>query len=55
LIHPTAYYTLHNIPSGPKLPMAELSIKDSSIPLEAKKPIAQSTVKVTPERKLKQQ
>lgn len=32
LVHPTAYYTLHNIPSGNKLAMSELSTKDSSIP-----------------------
>src|SRR5690606_2544963 len=32
LVHPTAYYTLHNIPSGDKLAMSELSTKDSSIP-----------------------
>ncbi|WP_229738756.1 c-type cytochrome [Parapedobacter pyrenivorans] len=33
LIHPTAYYTLHNIPQGIKLTMNEVSTKDSSIPV----------------------
>jgi cytochrome c551/c552 len=32
LIHPTAYYTLNNIPEGAKLPISELSTTDSSIP-----------------------
>jgi len=49
LIHPTAYYTLHNIPSGAKLSLAELSTKDSSIPV--KKSSTQSTTKVIPEKK----
>src|SRR5690606_6387837 len=49
LIHPTAYYTLHNIPSGAKLSLAELSTKDSSIPV--KKPSTKSTTKVIPEKK----
>lgn len=48
LIHPTAYYTLHNIPSGAKLSLAELSTKDSSIPV--KKPSTKSTTKVIPEK-----
>ena len=33
LIHPTAYYTLHSIPSGAKLSLNEVSTKDSSIPV----------------------
>ncbi len=49
LIHPTAYYTLHNIPSGAKLSLAELSTKDSSIPV--KKSSTKSTTKVIPEKK----
>ena len=32
LVHPTAYYTLHNIPVGEKLLTSSLSTKDSSIP-----------------------
>ncbi len=32
LIHPTSYYTLHNIPQGPTLDHAELITYDSSIP-----------------------
>lgn len=31
LLHPTAYYTLNNIPSGKKLSMEEVSIRNSSI------------------------
>ena len=27
VLHPTAYYTLNNIPEGPKLPASELSTK----------------------------
>lgn len=32
LVHPTAYYTLHSIPSGRKLTASEVSTRDSSIP-----------------------
>src|SRR5690606_10832514 len=39
LIHPTAYYTLHNIPQGAKLKMSEVSTKDSSIPVAAPEPV----------------
>src|SRR5690606_7980098 len=39
LIHPTAYYTLHSIPQGPKLTMSEVSTKDSSIPVAAPEPV----------------
>ncbi|MFA6945193.1 MAG: c-type cytochrome [Pedobacter sp.] len=36
LVHPTAYYTLNNIPDGPKLSLSELSIKNSAkIPQKA--------------------
>ena len=34
LLHPTAYYTLNNIPEGKKLSMNEVSIKNSSIAIE---------------------
>lgn len=30
LVHPTAYYTLNNIPEGPKLSMSEVSTKNSA-------------------------
>lgn len=36
LVHPTAYYTLNNIPEGTKLGMAELSTKNSSKETTAK-------------------
>jgi cytochrome c551/c552 len=52
LIHPTAYYTLHNIPSGPNLPIEELSTKDSSIPLEVTNPLAKSAAKPLSEKKM---
>src|SRR5690606_745891 len=38
LIHPTAYYTLHNIPQGAKLAMDGVSTKDSSIPVAEPEP-----------------
>src|SRR5699024_6617635 len=31
LVHPTAYYTLNNIPTGQKLSMSEVSTKNSAI------------------------
>lgn len=36
LVHPTAYYTLNNIPEGKKLSAAELSTKNSSKTITAK-------------------
>lgn len=35
LIHPTAYYTLHNIPQGKKLELGEVSTKNSAIAVGA--------------------
>ncbi len=36
LVHPVAYYTLNNIPEGPKLSMSEVSIKNSAaVPVKA--------------------
>ncbi|MHC2992467.1 membrane protein [Pontibacter sp. HJ8] len=32
LVHPTAYYTLNNIPEGRKLPLSEVSTKSSAAP-----------------------
>lgn len=40
LVHPTAYYTLNNIPDGPKLALSEVSTKNSA--KEAKVPSANS-------------
>lgn len=37
LIHPTSYYTLHNIPDGQKLSLENLITFDSSIPIEEDK------------------
>jgi cytochrome c551/c552 len=36
VLHPVAYYTLNNIPEGPKLPANELSTKRSALPKPAK-------------------
>ena len=36
LVHPTAYYTLNNIPEGQKLSMTEVSTKNSAIVVPAK-------------------
>ncbi|MGB4399818.1 MAG: c-type cytochrome [Daejeonella sp.] len=36
LVHPTAYYTLNNIPEGPKLSMTELSTRNSAAVVSAK-------------------
>lgn len=36
LVHPVAYYTLNNIPEGPKLSMSEVSIKNyAAVPVKA--------------------
>src|SRR5690606_20429026 len=34
LVHPSAYYTLNNIPTGDKLALSELSTKNSSLKRE---------------------
>lgn len=46
LLHPVAYYTLHNIPEGKKLALAEASVKNSALEkkkAEAQKATAQKT------------
>jgi cytochrome c551/c552 len=40
LVHPTAYYTLNNIPEGKKLSMSEVSTKNSVKAIAAVKPVA---------------
>lgn len=51
VLHPTAYYTLNNIPEGEKLPLSELSTKRSSAKVEKKKvPVKPSTPKVSPKQ-----
>lgn len=42
LVHPTAYYTLNNIPQGEKLSMSEVSTKNSSLAV-AKAPLKPSS------------
>lgn len=46
LIHPTAYYTLNNIPEGPKLALTGVSTKNSALPVV-------TTVKTQPAEKTK--
>lgn len=36
VLHPVAYYTLNNVPDGPKLPLSELSTKRSAAPKPAR-------------------
>lgn len=45
LVHPSAYYTLNNIPTGAKLALSELSTHNSSIKKEEPKPEAKATPK----------
>ncbi|GAB3534122.1 hypothetical protein GCM10027443_20760 [Pontibacter brevis] len=45
LVHPTAYYTLNNIPQGSKLSMSELSGTNSSAAASKAKPAASTTAK----------
>ncbi len=40
LVHPTAYYTLNNIPEGPKLTLAEVSTQNSASQLNKKQTTA---------------
>lgn len=56
LVHPTAYYTMHNIPAGESLAVSQLSTRDSSAPVVKKeaapKPVAKSaTTAATPAAK----
>ncbi len=39
LVHPIAYYTLNNIPEGPKLSMTEVSTKNSAVVTAVKPPV----------------
>ena len=50
LVHPIAYYTLNNIPEGPKLAMAELSTKNSAT-AKTTAPVATPTTGKTPATK----
>jgi cytochrome c551/c552 len=43
LVHPTAYYTLNNIPDGAKLSMAEVSTKNSAAAKPAKPTVTTKT------------
>lgn len=47
LIHPTAYYTLNNIPDGPKLPLSALSTKNSALASRATGDAAVSSAPMT--------
>jgi cytochrome c551/c552 len=47
VLHPVAYYTLNNIPEGPKLPSSELSTKRSVAPKPAKTSPATSIKKIS--------
>jgi cytochrome c551/c552 len=52
LVHPSAYYTLNNIPDGAKMDMAGLSTFDSRVkkeePKQAKAPVAKNTAPAKP-------
>ncbi|MBX2843726.1 MAG: hypothetical protein KTR26_18290 [Flammeovirgaceae bacterium] len=52
LVHPTAYYTLNNIPDGEKLDITKVSTKDSSIPVIVEKKVTKPTRKTTPTKKV---
>lgn len=43
VLHPFAYYTLNNIPTGPKIPVSELSTKRSAAEAKPVKPKSKST------------
>jgi cytochrome c551/c552 len=47
LVHPTAYYTLNNIPDGAKLSMTEVSTKNSAIVIEQALPVGSGVKKAT--------
>jgi cytochrome c551/c552 len=47
LVHPTAYYTLNNIPDGSKLSMTEVSTKNSAIVIEQALPVGSGVKKAT--------
>jgi len=47
VLHPFAYYTLNNIPAGPKIPVSELSTKRSAADAKPVKTKSKSTTAVT--------
>ncbi len=47
LVHPTAYYTLNNIPEGAKLSMTEVSTKNSAIVITQAPPVTAGVKKTT--------
>jgi cytochrome c551/c552 len=48
LVHPTAYYTLNNIPDGAKLAMAEVSTKNSSVVVAKATTVVTAVKKASP-------
>ena len=54
LVHPTAYYTLNNIPEGAKLSMTEVSTKNSAIVIAQAPPLTSGVKKTTVAAPLKQ-
>lgn len=54
LVHPTAYYTLNNIPEGVKLSMTEVSTKNSSIVVAQATPAVSGVKKATVATPVKQ-
>ena len=50
LVHPTAYYTLNNIPEGKKLSMSEVSTKNSATASKGKATATSSAKKASPAR-----
>ena len=47
LVHPTAYYTLNNIPEGAKLSMTDVSTKNSAIVIAQAPPVTSGVKKTT--------
>jgi cytochrome c551/c552 len=54
LVHPTAYYTLNNIPEGAKLSMTEVSTKNSAIVIAQAPPVTTGVKKTTVAAPVKQ-
>jgi cytochrome c551/c552 len=54
LVHPTAYYTLNNIPEGAKLSMTEVSTKNSVIVIAQAPPVTSGVKKTTVAAPVKQ-
>jgi len=53
LVHPIAYYTLNNIPTGEKLSISEVSTMNSAGPRSATEPAKTEPVKITPAKTVK--